>query len=196
MVETANNLSAPEEEDDEFNEDLDPDPRTLEENRCPVCGVINPNKTLIECTHCCKRYHITCVNNRKSQLKQFTRCSCRSCRNVSNPNHDTPNTDNQTIPEFDILQYLRTCKSNVSLLGNIPRGARIAAAEAFNELNIDVIQTNSPLSWSKLLCFTHHGLQKPKKEKPTSASPSLVTKIKHQVSTLRSFNFPPSKKQR
>ena len=93
MVETANNLSAPEEEDDEFNEDLDPDWRTLEENRCPVCGVINPNKTLIECTHCCKRYHITCVNIRKSQLKQLTRYSCRSCRNVSNPNHDTPNTE-------------------------------------------------------------------------------------------------------
>ena len=44
----------------------------------------------------------------------------------------------------------------------------------------------------KLLCFTFHGLQKPKKEKSTSNSPSLVTKIKNQISTFMNSSFPPT----
>ena len=87
---------------------------------------------------------------------------------------------------------MKTCKSNISLLGNIPRGARISVAEALNDLINDVIRTNTSLSWSKLLCFTYHGLQKPKKEKVTSNCPSLVTKIKNQVAVYMNSNFPPT----
>ena len=87
---------------------------------------------------------------------------------------------------------MKTCKANISLIGNIPRGARISAAEALNELINEVIQTNTPLAWSKLLCFAYHGLQKPKKEKPALHSPSLVTKIKNQIEIFMSSNFPPA----
>ena len=80
---------------------------------------------------------------------------------------------------------------NISLIGNIPRGARITAADALNDLINNVIQNNSPNSWAKLLCFTYHCLQKPKKEKSTSNSPSLVTKIKNQISAFMNTNFPP-----
>ena len=110
---------------------------------------------------------------------------------MSNP--EPSNAENQTPSDFDLLQYLKTCKSNISLLGNIPRGARITAAEALNDLIAEVIQSNTSLAWSKLLCFTYHGLQKPKKEKPSSNSPSLVTKIKNQVSAFTDLNFPPDR---
>ena len=100
-------------------------------------------------------------------------------------------SSNQSNPEFDFLQHLQKCKSNLSLLGNIPRGARITAAEALNNLINDVIRTNTSISWMRLLCFTFHGLQKPKKEKPSANDPSLVTKIKNQISVFMNSNFPP-----
>ena len=46
MAEAASNPSVPE-EDDKFEEDLDLDRRTLEENRCPVCGVFKLKKVFI-----------------------------------------------------------------------------------------------------------------------------------------------------
>ena len=134
---------------------------------------------------------MTCVNISRRQAKEIRIYTCQPCRNIPIHNHVAPNTDNETTTSFDILQHLRTCKSNLSLLGNIPRGARITAAEALNELITDVIQHNTSLSWWKLLCFAYHGLQKPKKEKPTPNSPSLVTKIKNQISTFMNSEFPP-----
>ena len=85
------------------------------------------------------------------------------------------------------------CKSRLSLIGNIPRGARITAADALNDLINDVIRSNTTLSWSRLLCFAYHGLQKPKKEKPTPNSPSLVTKIKNQILAFKNSDFPPAR---
>ena len=138
-------------------------------------------------------YHITCVDVRKKQAKKFAKYICKPCRDINGPNNDPPNAENPTSANFDLLQHLQTCKSNISMLGNIPKGARVAAAEALIELIDNVIQSNTPLSWSKLLCFSYHGLQKPKKEKPTPNSPSLVTKIKNNISVFMNSSFPPDR---
>ena len=104
----------------------------------------------------------------KAQARTIPRFTCITCTNGNNPAYDPSNernADNEAHPEFDILQHLKTCKSSISLIGNIPRGSRIAAAEAMNELITEAIRSNSSLSWAKLLSFTYHALQKPKKEK-------------------------------
>ena len=136
---------------------------------------------------------MSCVNITRIQASTIHRYSCASCRKVTGPNREPSTADNQTDPEFDLLQHLITCKSNLSLIGNIPRGARITAADALNDLINDVIRSNTPTAWSKLLCFAYHGLQKPKKEKPTPNSPSLVTKLKNQISVFMNSNFPPDR---
>ena len=163
--------NAPDEED--FDGDLGHDQRSLEDNRCSKCNEIKPKATLIVCARCCSRYHITCVKVKRKQAKEMRIYTCQTCRNITPHNNAASNAEPETTTSFDILQHLQTCKSNISLLGNIPRGARITAAEALNKLITDVIQHNTSLSWWKLLCFTYHGLQKPKKEKPTPNSPSL-----------------------
>ena len=128
--------------------------------------------------------------NQKETSRKISLYSCPPCRNTNPHVREPQNGANQTNHHFDFLQHLASCKSNLSLLGNIPRGARITAADALNDLINDVIRTNSSLAWMKLLCFTFHGLQKPKKEKSTSNSPSLVTKIKNQISTFINSSSP------
>ena len=191
MDKTTGLINTPE---DEIDEDLNlgQEQNSLEEKRCPICGDIKTKKILIECGRCHSQYHITCVKISKLQAKQIPLYICPPCRNVAIPNNEPSRANNQSIPNFDTLQYLKSCKSNISLLANIPRGARITVAEALNNLINDAIRTNSSLSWSKLLCFTYHGLQKPKKEKATSNSLSLVTKIKNQVSIYMNSTFPPT----
>ena len=178
--------------DDDHTVDLDNGQKSEEDYRCQKCFEIN-RKVLIECNRCGNNYHRSCVGITKKQAEQISLYTCRPCSRGPNPHNQEPqNGANQTNHHFDFLQHLASCKSNLSLLGNIPRGARITAAEALNDLINDVIRTNSSLAWMKLLCFTFHGLQKPKKEKSTSNSPSLVTKIKNQISTFMNSSFPPT----
>ena len=139
--------------EDDAEEDLDHDQQSHEEKRCQSCGEINTRKGLIECTQCGSRYHMSCVSITKIQAKKIGRYSCKPCRKVTGSNREPSAADIQTDPEFDLLQHLITCKSNLSLNGNIPRGARITAADALNDLINDVIRSNTPTAWSKLLCF-------------------------------------------
>ena len=178
---------------DDTDEVLDHEQQSDEEKRCPTCGQINSRKPLIECTQCGSHYHRSCVRITRYQANQIPRYKCAPCRNVTAPNLEPSRDVNQTTPEFDLLHHLMTCKSNLSLIGNIPRGARITAADALNDLINDVVRSNTSLSWAKLLCFAYHGLQKPKKEKPTPNSPSLVTKLKNQISVFMNSNFPPDR---
>ena len=184
----AENISASDDEDAIV--DFDNGQRSCEDKRCPECLEIRKRKPLIECSKCGSNYHMTCVGVTRAQAKEISLYTCKTCRDVIAPNHASH--DDQSNPEFDFLQHLQKCKGNLSLLGNIPRGARITAAEALNNLINDVIRTNTSISWMRLLCFTFHGLQKPKKEKPSANDPSLVTKIKNQISVFMNSNFPPT----
>ena len=132
-----------------------------EDKRCRKCKKIN-TKRLIECSSCNSQYHRTCINITGAQASQIARFLCHQCHGGLDPVIETPIND---IPVFDLLQHLKTCRKNLSLIGIIPKGARITAADALNDLIVNVIQSNNPHSWEKLLCFTYHGLQKPKKKK-------------------------------
>ena len=176
------------ESDEESDLDLGPS----EDKKCLHCGTINTHKPLIPCYLCRGQYHISCVGVTKKQAK-IIKYSCPTCRDATAPYSESENEGHQASPEFDLSNYLKTCRSNISIINHIPRGARITAAEALNELINEVIRSNNSISWSKLLCFTYHGLQKTKKEKPSPNSPSLVSKTKHQISTFMSTNFPPER---
>ena len=181
---------SPENEDIEV--ELFNDHQPGEEFRCSKCIQINRRKGLITCSKCNNIYHRSCEGISAAAAEQIKNYICKTCRKGAPPNNSQSNLDNQTEPNFDILHHLKLCKLNISMLGNIPRGARITAAEALNDLINEVIQSNSSISWAKLLCFAYYGLQKPKKEKATSNSQSLVTKIKNQISVFINSSFPPT----
>ena len=151
-------------DDEDAIDDLDNGQRSWADKRCLTCLKVN-RKRLIECAKCGGNYHRTCVGITGRQAIAIAVYTCPSCRDVITPNRAPPEEANQSNADFDILHHLKTCKANLSLLGNIPRGARISAAEALNELINDVIRTNTSISWMRLLCFTFHGLQITKKEK-------------------------------
>ena len=176
---------------DDGDVDMEQDQRPLEESSCPICGVFNARKKSIKCYLCGCMYHRACVDVTQVQANVFSKYTCRSCRYGTAPICGPSVNDPPGNPDFKLLDHLITCKSNLSILGNIPRGARITVANALNELICNVLRSNTALAWSKLLCFTHHCLQKPKKDKPASNNPSLVTKIKNQVSVFMNSPFPP-----
>ena len=179
-------------DEEEVIVDLDNGQRSWEDKRCPKCLEINKKKKLIECAKCGSNYHRSCVGITGRQASEIGIYTCPPCMGFTTPNRAPSEEANQNSANFDLLHHLKTCKANLSLLGNIPRGARISAAEALNELVNDVIRSNMSVSWMRLLCFTFNGLQKPKKEKPTNSSPSLVTKIKNQIRVFMNSNFPPT----
>ena len=136
---------------------------------------------------------MSCVGLYKEQLRVIKRYACRLCIGIGAHHREPEDATVQEAPEFNFHQYLTTCKLNLSIINHIPRGARAAAANALIDLINEVVESNAPSSWSKLLCFTYHGLQKPKKEKRNSSGPSLVTKIKNQISAFVNSAFPPDR---
>ena len=174
------------------NETLDPAQGPSREPLCRVCGMIKDARArLIYCVWCKRPNHRTCVNISGDQAKLITRFACPECRNDSPPTPVLGISASQTTQDFDLLQHLQHCKANLSVISKIPKGARITAANALIDLINNAIEFNTPLGWSKLLCFTYHGLQTPPKEKPNSKGPSLVTKIKNQISVFVNSDFPP-----
>ena len=175
-------------DDDDSGDETELHQRPTENRVCIKCQTFNPKKQVIHCIRCMGEYHITCVNIRKVAARTIN-YSCAGCRKATAPNRE-PGNDHQTPTDFDLPEYLKTCRANISIINHIPRGARITAAQALNNLINEAIQSNTSLSWSKLLCFTYHGLQKPRKEKPSANNPSLVSKIKDQISTFVNSNLP------
>ena len=111
-------------EDDEIESIFGLDQASMEDKRCPICNEIRTRKTLIECTKCNSNFHISCVKITKAQAKLYPNYTCKDCWNVNTPTTEPSNeshTDNGTNSEFDILQHLKTCKTNISLIGNFIR---------------------------------------------------------------------------
>ena len=175
--------------DEEDN--VEPDQAQGSSQAVQCCDNISTRKKRIQCSSCRGLYHRACVNITGDQARQIPRYECGPCRGVSAPNRVTANAEIQTPFDFDLLRHLRDCKANLSIISNIPRGARAAAANALSDLINNVVESKTPLSWAKLLCFAYHGLQKPKKEKATANGPSLVSKIKSQITIFVSSAFPP-----
>ena len=175
-----------------FAPDLGPPPGPDQDKRCRKCSEINTKK-LIYCTHCRCPYHKSCVNIKGKQASRIPIYACAGCRGTTTHVREPANGTNHGVLDFDLTQHLKACKANLSLISNIPRGARITAANALSDLMNEAVQSNSSLSWSKLLCFSYHGLQKPTREKLPSKGPSLVSKIKNQIGAFVSSDFPPDR---
>ena len=99
-----------------------------------------------------------CNNLTKKQADQIPRYECGTCRGVADPNRAPAVAENQTPNDFNLLHHLRSCKANLSIISNIPKGARITAANALSDLIDKVVESNTSSSWAKLLCFAYHGL--------------------------------------
>ena len=193
-----------------------PEPKTIEplptkkareDLPCPKCGLFKGRKFLINCVQCNRNYHIRCVRANKAQAEALN-FVCSPCRGVTvtvpeptiSPTQTIPSTQTTTdsqatpdtsTPDFSLLQHLQNRKASVSILGNIPRGARITAADTLNQLITEALESNSSLAWAKLHCVASHGLKKTKREKSTPNSPSLATKIKSQLTDFSNSKFPP-----
>ena len=173
-------------------DELDQPGRVVQGKQCNSCGKTAKRKLLIKCTGCKGHYHIiSCTNLTVTQALQIPKWSCSPCRGIPAPIRNRRNAVEQTTQDFDLLQHLKLCKSNLSLISYIPRGARITAANALRELINEAVESNTALSWSRLLCFAYHGLQKPQRGKGAFKGPSLVSKVKNQISTFMNTNFPP-----
>merc|ERR1712030_300490 len=113
------------------------------------------------CSRCKEFYHMRCVNINKKQAEQIPKYDCGPCSGVATRNRAPAIAENQTLNDFNLLHHLRSCKSNLLIIINIPKGARTSAANAQSDLINNMIESNTPLSWTKLLCFAYHGLHKP-----------------------------------
>ena len=97
--------------------------------------------------------------------------------NVPNvPNHD------------DLIDHLPSMlgswKSNIRVLPRIPKGARVAAAEAYCALVDQVNESNSIYSWARLFGFSFSALRCPPKASPSESNqPSLTTIVRNQINT-------------
>ena len=131
------------------NEDESEEPEITQQpsQALGCCEEINTNKNQIQCNRCKGFYHMTCVNITRDQARQITRYECGPCRGVVAPNRVTANAENQTPFDFNLLQHLRNCKAILSIISNIPRGARATAANALTDLINNVVESKK----------THHG---------------------------------------
>ena len=176
-------------EDD--TEESDQPSGLVQHKQCTKCGDTAPRAYLIQCVRCKGYYHIGCVKISIPQALGIPNYECPPCRTITGPIRNRGNLTDQTTLDFDLLQHLKLCKSNLSIISNIPKGARTTAANALSELINDAVGLNTALSWSKLLCFAYHGLQTPQRGKGALEGPSLATKVKTQISSFMNTNFPP-----
>ena len=73
-------------------------------------------------------------------------------------------------------------KSNIKVLSRVPKGARVAAADALATLMDEVTANNSITAWGRLLGFAFGALQCPAKTSVSSPNqPSLATKTRTQI---------------
>ena len=132
--------------------------------QCQSCGRNYTKKYEIQCNRCKELYHMRCVNLTKKQADQIPRYECRTCRGVAAPNRAPAIAENQTPDDFNLLHHLRSCKSNLSIISNIPKGARTTAANALSDLINNVVESNTSLSWAKLLCFANTDCKNPRRK--------------------------------
>ena len=109
----ASAVNTTEDEDNDSDVTLVHEQQSAEEKRCPKCSEINKRKALIECTKCGSHYHRSCVKIKKNHVSEIRKFTCLPCFNGTVLNREPSIVDNQTTPDFDLLQHLLTCKSRL-----------------------------------------------------------------------------------
>ena len=150
---------------------------------CVVCNTINNRRRSRLCDSCYLPHHLTCVNLTKKLSAELRRWLCLTCRNGNNNGeaHLPEVPDDEDI--IDQLPHLvKAWKNNIRVLPRIPKGARVAAAEAFCTLVDQVTDLNSIFSWARLFGFAYSALRRPPKSSSTESNqPSLTSIVRRQI---------------
>ena len=162
---------------------------------CRECGTINHRRPSRLCHECLQPYHlIKCANLTKKVSSEIRRWKCRTCRyGNNNAGEEAP----IALHDDDIVNQLPdlvgSWKRKIKVLTKIPKGARVAAAEAYCALLDQITENNNVTSWARLFGFGYSALKCPPKAPPKDAhQPSLTTIVRNQVNSYMAAPILPS----
>ena len=154
----------------------------------------------MQCGVCSRYWHMTCVRLNKAQANALSRWWCPDCVKISSQialsaesfssqSLNTPATQ-QLEPDVadtpaDLGLILAGLRRSRPVVRRIPKGARIAAADALASLLEKAVASRESEPWSKLMRFPYEALS----ARVGTAKGSLTTKIKQQIAT---YNEPSS----
>ena len=155
---------------------------------CPICNTINNRLLTRECDTCKIPYHFKCVTPRLTRRlsNSLLVWSCPTCtgRGDLNQNHQIPDIElEQKLP-----QLIGEWKTNIKVMSRVPKGARVAAAEALATLMDDVTANNSTMrglgsSGLPLVPFS----ARPKQRSATRTS--LLSPLKHVHKSILTWHL-------
>ena len=170
---------------------------------CPRCTSTSKRKRHIRCYVCGQHWHLSCVHLTRAQADTLGCWWCPTCVNNSSANSapsqpTLPLTTCQSQPapqsppsqdtELDLALLLANLKQTRPVVRRIPRGARIAAAEALSLLIDSAVDSGTSTSWSRLLCFPYAAFSVPRHETHKTENASLTSKVKRSISAYMDVN--------
>ena len=164
---------------------------------CPRCGSSNSRKRRIRCSTCYSQWHLTCVRLTRRQAEALgswlcPRCTCTTHvdnqAEMSQPTQSRAPPDRSPCDGSDLGNSLAHLKQVRQVVPRIPRGARIAAADALTLLIETAVEERSPEAMTKLFQFPRIALTTPRKEGGDSTS--LTTEIKREIDTYMTSDEP------
>ena len=172
---------------------------------CPSCCSVNKRKRSIRCNVCGRHWHLTCVDLTRAQADDLGCWWCPTCVNnaisspqihpVQSPVVSQKRAAQARPPEDvepgdgDLALLLAKLKQSRPVVRRIPKGARIAAAEALTLLMERAVDSGTATSWERLLCFPYATLSVPRRETSSEYKDvSLTTKIKRSIAAYMDRN--------
>ena len=152
---------------------------------CVTCLTVNSRKKTVNCFGCGRCYHRSCVGLSARQAEGIPNWSCPGCLGwVAAPA--------EIDQEFDLVEYISKCRTNVGVLRIIPKGAAFCAADALQKLLDGVVRDKSPLAWGKLFSFGLVGLRQPTLDPGSDRhGVSLTTRVKRQITSFMELDSLP-----
>ena len=164
------------------------DNTSLEPAQCPRCETSNNKKRRIKCSICSSKWHLTCVRLKRVQADALGTWWCPNCTNHSSsqcntkqqdPSHTPSDTSLKNENDTDLADHLANLKQTRQVVQRIPRGTRIAAADALTMLIDTAVEERTKEAMTKLFQFPRIALAVP--DKDVKENHSLTSKIKRQI---------------
>ena len=160
---------------------------------CRKCEEINTRRPSRLCDTCFLPYHLGCGNLTRQLSKELLKWTCPTCRQGQvDVNENEPVALNEPELLDRVKSQMGTWKKNIKVLKRVPKGARVAAAEALSTLLENVNEKNDVCAWVRLFGFSYSALRCPSKSSSNEARrPSLATRVRHQINDyLRTLSLP------
>ena len=107
----------------------------------------NARKKGRSCHTCKLPYHLACVGLKQKQSKELLIWNCRRCLDGNNNDGPAPAP---YLPDDELAtllpQLVGNWKKNIRVLARVPKGARVAVADALATLIEDVNTSNNIMS--------------------------------------------------